>query len=101
MNYGEIIHSIYSEPAAIISYKDGQLKLMDINDKFIPEMWMNISREEFLSAATGDGFNDDNLKAMLSAVERCIATGQEQKVETRRHLMGLHKEQANPCGEET
>lgn len=87
MNYNEIIHSVYSEPAAIVIYRDGHLKLMDINDKFIPEMWMNISREEFLSAATGDGFNDDNLKAMRSAVERCIKTGQEQKVETWRHLI--------------
>lgn len=87
MNYGDIIHSVYSEPAAIISFKDGHLKLMDINDKFIPEMWMNISREEFLGAATGDGFNDDNLKAMINAVERCIKTGKEQQVETWRHLI--------------
>ena len=87
MNYGDIIHSVYSEPAAIISFKDGHLKLMDINDKFIPEMWMNISRDEFLSAAVGDGFNDDNLKAIISAAERCIKTGKEQQVETWRHLI--------------
>ena len=47
MEYGEILHSKFSEPAAVISYQNGYPILIDINDRFLEELWMNISKQEF------------------------------------------------------
>jgi signal transduction histidine kinase/CheY-like chemotaxis protein len=84
MNYDELINGRFSEPAAIHSYRDGKLKTLAINDRFIPELWMNIPREQFIESDINDSFDGNNLKLFLNAVEKCISTGEEQSVETWR-----------------
>lgn len=86
MDYGKIINTRFSEPAALFTYKDGMLKILDINDKFLPEHWMNISKEEFINKGTRKSFDEDNLRIFLNAVKRCIETGEEQEVETWRQM---------------
>ncbi len=85
-DYEEILNSRISEPAAILTYKDGLIRMIGLNDKFISEMWMNTSREEFLSANVARAFDDENLQIFTNAVKRCIDAGEDQTVETWRIL---------------
>ena len=84
MNYDELIGGRFSEPAAVLSYRDGKLKVLTINDRFIPEMWMNISRDQLFESDINNSFDENNLKLFINAIEKCITTGEEQSVETWR-----------------
>ncbi len=95
MSFDEILNSKVAEPAAIMSYRDGLVLIVDLNDMFISEMWMNTSKEEFLNANVPKAFDDDNLKVFTGAVKRCIETGEEQEVVTWRHLF------SDCCGVDT
>ncbi len=87
MEYKEIINSKFSEPAAILSYKDGLARLLEINDGFVSEHWTNTSKEEFLRLNTPETFDDENLRIFVNAVKKCIETGENQEIETWRHMV--------------
>ncbi len=84
MNYNDIINTKYSEPAAIICYKDGNVSIVEVNDKFIPELWMNVSSEDYIDAYPERVFDKENNRLFVDAVERCVNSGKEQIVETWR-----------------
>ena len=86
MDYSDLLNNKFSDAAAIIKYKDGIVRIADINDKFLKEHWMNVSKEEFLGPNLSKAFDEDNLRLFVSAVERCIKTGEEQTVETWRNM---------------
>ena len=86
MKYDDIINSRFSEPAAVISYKDGKIKLLEINESFIPELWMNVSKDEFINSALEKCFDEENLQVFTDAVKRCINSETEQTVETWRRM---------------
>ena len=86
MDYKSIINDRFSEPAAIISYVDGSITLIDVNDRFLPELWMNISKDELISTDPRRVFDDDNLRLFTNAVKKCAETRDEQTVETWRQL---------------
>ena len=86
MEFEELIHSKYSEPAAILKYSDGMLTVSDINEAFISELWMNVSKEEFIGPNLGKMFDEADLKFFTSAVKKCVDTGEDQTVETWRNL---------------
>ncbi|MCR4741155.1 MAG: response regulator [Lachnospiraceae bacterium] len=87
MKYEEIINNKYAEPAGLISYRDGTVKLLAINDRFLSEHWMNIAKEDLLNAELNKGFDEDNLNTFIKAVKSCVETGEEQEVETWRHMV--------------
>ncbi|MBR4573564.1 MAG: response regulator [Lachnospiraceae bacterium] len=95
MNYSEMINNRFSEPASVLSYKDGQVRLIDINEKFVAEHWVNTSKELFLETYTPSAFDDDNLRIFVNAAKNCMKTGKEQIVETWRHLV------SDCCGYDT
>ena len=86
MKYDDIINTRFSEPAAILSYKNGKLGLLEINEKFIPELWMNVSEEEFIKNALEKCFDEENLRVFANAIEKCINSQKEQSVETWRNM---------------
>ncbi|MCR5733765.1 MAG: response regulator [Lachnospiraceae bacterium] len=86
MDYKSIIQNRFSEAAAIIMYSGDDLKLIDINDRFIPEMWMNVSKEDFLKQDYKKSFDDDNRFIFKRALDKCADTGEEQEAETWRLL---------------
>ena len=53
MEFEELIHSKYSEPAAILNYSGGTVTISDVNEAFISELWMNVSKEEFIGPNLG------------------------------------------------
>ena len=92
MNYTEILKFPFSEPAAVLSYRNGELKLLGINDKYLPELWMNIDEADFMKSSIHDSFDDENLYVFTAAVRKCVETGEEQTCETWRSLV------SNCCG---
>ncbi|MBP5331895.1 MAG: hypothetical protein J6Y89_08605, partial [Lachnospiraceae bacterium] len=92
MKYDDILHSRFAEPAAIISYHNGAVYTLAVNKKFIPELWMNISEDDYINADIHASFDNENLDYYVKEVEKCISTGEEQIFETWRSLV------SNCCG---
>ena len=84
MENHDIINNRYSEPAAMLSFRDGEIRVLEINKGFLPEMWMNVPEKEFLEADIHRSFDDHNLKTFEKAVRKCAETGEAQEVETWR-----------------
>ncbi len=82
MKYTEIINNRFTEPAAIISCKKDEVRLLEINEKYLPELWMNIAKEDYIRAFPQKIFDEDNMDRFMSALKKCAETGQEQEVET-------------------
>ncbi len=87
MDYNSIIHNRFAEPAAIISYSGDSIRLLEVNDRYIPEMWMNVSVESFLNEDFQSSFDDDNLFILLRALNKVVTSGEEQETETWRSLI--------------
>ena len=87
MKYADIINTRFAEPAAVFSFRDGGIRLIEINEGFLSEMWMNIAREEFLREDPKNIFDEENLRTFLNAVRTCAETGEEQTVETWRRMV--------------
>lgn len=84
MDYKSIINTRFSEPAAILEYKDGSVSILDFNDKYLPELWMNVSEEEYKEAFPDKSFDEENKKHFIEGLETCIRTGEDQFLETWR-----------------
>ncbi|MBR6390142.1 MAG: response regulator [Lachnospiraceae bacterium] len=87
MDYNSIIHNRFAEPAAIISYSGDTIRLLEVNDRYIPEMWMNVSADSFLEKDFQSSFDDDNLFILLRALNKVVTSGEEQETETWRSLI--------------
>ncbi|MCR4596000.1 MAG: response regulator [Lachnospiraceae bacterium] len=87
MDYNSIIHNRFAEPAAIISYSGDSIRLLEVNDRYIPEMWMNASADSFLEKDFQSSFDDDNLFILLRALNKVVTSGEEQETETWRSLI--------------
>ncbi|MCR5324483.1 MAG: response regulator [Lachnospiraceae bacterium] len=92
MVYDEILNSKFAEPATVISYSGGEIKILAVNRKLLPELWMNISEQDYIEADIHDSFDDENLNIYIKAIEKCISTDEEQECETWRSLV------SNCCG---
>ncbi len=89
MKYEEIINSRFAEPAAVIGYKDGNVRIVEINEKFLPELWMNVSVEEYVNSALDKIFDKENLEKFINAIKKCVETGEEQEVESWRRVFSV------------
>ena len=92
MKYEEIIDTKFSEPALILSYRDGQMEVVGVNSRYIPELWMNVSKDDFIRAYPEKTFDENNMRVFVNAVKKCVDTGEEQTVETWREVF------SNCCG---
>ncbi|MCR5596090.1 MAG: response regulator [Lachnospiraceae bacterium] len=92
MKYDDILYSRFLGPAAIISYKNDLISILDINNKYIPELWMNIAKDEYVHADLHKIFDDENMQVFSYAVKKCVTTGEEQEAETWRSVF------SNCCG---
>ena len=87
MDYNKFIDTKFADPAAVLSYKDGIVRLLDLNEKFISEHWANTTKDIFISSYTPKSFDEENLRRFTVAVKKCIETGEEQEVETWRQMI--------------
>ncbi|MCR4922759.1 MAG: response regulator [Lachnospiraceae bacterium] len=86
MKYEDILQSRFSGPAGIIAVKGNSFRVVDINEKYLSELWMNIDKRDYLDADISNSFDQDNFHLYMNAVKKCIATEEEQVVETWRAL---------------
>ncbi|MBQ7678086.1 MAG: response regulator [Lachnospiraceae bacterium] len=86
MTYQDIINSRFSEPAAILSYRDDAVRILYINDKFLPEHWMNVAEEDYIASYPHKTFDEENMRIYMDAIKRCAASGKEQIAETWRSV---------------
>ena len=92
MDYRDIIDSKFSEAAALVLYKNDTVELMEFNEKFLPELQMNVAKEDYMKAYPQDCFDEENLQMYLTAIQSCVGSGKEQVVETWREVS------SNCCG---
>ncbi|MBO4505680.1 MAG: response regulator [Lachnospiraceae bacterium] len=90
--FDDIIFSKFCGPAAVIEYRNGEVNIVAINDKYLEVLKLNIDRQVYLDTRLQDRLDDGNLQVYLNAVKKCIATGEDQKCETRRKMV------ENCCG---
>ncbi|MCR5502533.1 MAG: response regulator [Lachnospiraceae bacterium] len=81
MDYQTILNSEFAEPAALIALNEGGARFVDINDRFLNEMQMNIAKEEFLKNDFSANFDEENLKNFLYVLKRCAETKEEKTTE--------------------
>lgn len=86
MKYDEIINSRFSEPAAVIGYKDGNIRIVAINEKFLPELWMNVPAEDYINSSEEKLIDEENRQIFIRALKKCVDTGEEQTVESWRSI---------------
>ncbi|MBO7335076.1 MAG: hypothetical protein J6U67_09265, partial [Lachnospiraceae bacterium] len=92
MTYDEIIFNRFAGPAIILQYDGETVINLKFNDKYLPELGMNIAEEDYLNADPLDAFGDADKAVYLSALHRCVQTGNDTTCETWRKLM------SNCCG---
>ena len=92
MDYKEIINSKFCEPAALYLYKDGEVSLLDINDKYLPEIKMNVAKQDYINAPLDKCFDENSLRVFIEAVKRCADLGKDQAIDTVRLMF------SNCCG---
>lgn len=85
--FEDILNNKFADAADVLSYSNGTVKTLEMNDKFLPELWMNISEEDYFKAEIHNIFDDDNLDIFIKTIEKCIRTGEEQTCETWRSLV--------------
>ena len=90
--FDDIIFSKFCGPAAVIEYRNGEVNIVAINNKYLEVLKLNIDRQVYLDTRLQDRLDDGNLQVYLNAVKKCIATGEDQKCETRRKMV------ENCCG---
>ena len=64
--FDDVIYSKFSGPAAVIEFKDGRVSIVSINDKYLPEIGLNIDREEYLQTDLQDRLDEGNLQVYLN-----------------------------------
>nr|MCR5106584.1 hypothetical protein [Lachnospiraceae bacterium] len=94
MKYDDILQNRFLGPGAVIEYKADRIILVDINEKFLSELWMNIAKSDYVRAALDESFDSENLQIFTKTVKKCIETGEEQECETWRSMV------SNCCGED-
>ncbi|MBO7600756.1 MAG: response regulator [Lachnospiraceae bacterium] len=92
MTYDEIIFNRFAGPAIILQYDGETVINLKFNDKYLPELGMNIAEEDYLNADPLSAFGDADKAVYLSALHRCVQTGNDTTCETWRKLM------SNCCG---
>ncbi len=72
--------------AAIVTYEDGIVELMRINEKYVKELGMNLTEKEILAANFLDNLNQENRNIYLKAIKKAITSGEEETCETWRTI---------------
>ena len=93
MNYSEIINTRFSEPAAIHLFKNDTVETIDVNERYIREMWMNIPLADFHKDEIIKSLDDNNQALFFDAVKECALSGENRESETWRNVS------SDCCGE--
>ena len=79
-----LIFSDFVGPAAIFYYSGGKTETVRVNEKYLREVGMNMTAEEMIRSDLLCGMDESDRETYVRALERAIATGEEQTCDTRR-----------------
>ena len=94
MDFSELMNSRFGEPSIILSVSGDKITPIDINDRFLPELGMNLDKTDYLSRDYLDAFTTDSVSTYKNAVREVCSGTEEIRLETWRRLV------SNCCGEE-
>ncbi|MCR5829022.1 MAG: response regulator [Lachnospiraceae bacterium] len=94
MNFNDLMNSRFGEPAIILSVVDDKISPVDINNRFLNELGMNLDKNDYLSRDYLEGFTADSLATYKKAINDVCKGSDEIRFETWRRLV------SNCCGEE-
>ena len=89
-----LVFSRYAGPAAILEYREGQVEILRVNEKYVLELGMNQTEKELIESDLLTVFDEDNRRIYLEMLDKTAATGEEQECETWRTLT------SSCCGKE-
>lgn len=70
--------------AAIFTLQNGQLEILRVNQKYLKELGMCMSEKEILLSDPWEHFDAENRAVFEQALQRAIASGEEEECETWR-----------------
>ena len=94
-SYETLIFSQYVGPAAVFSYEKGNVEILRVNPKYVKEMGMGLTVDDYLRSHPWDNFSWDSRRIYEDTILRAIATGKEQTCETWRRFY------SDCCGNES
>ena len=86
LTYDEMIFNKFSGPAVIFSFNGTDIKILKINNKYLPELGMNIDEDDFIGRDYLQCFDGPNKEEFILAVKRCIKSKDEATTDTWRKL---------------
>lgn len=89
-----LIFSNYVGGAAIFEYRDGQVEVLRVNQKYLQEIGMNLSEKDLIDDDPMRFFDENNKQIYIKMLERAIQTGEEEECETWRNIS------SSCCGDE-
>lgn len=89
-----LIFSNYVGGAAIFAFKNGRIEILRVNKKYLQELGMNLSEQDVIGSDPWQSMDETNAQMYLAAIQRAIADGEEEEVETWRSMA------STCCGEE-
>ena len=76
MDFSELMKNRFGEPAIILSVTGEKILPVDINGRFLPEMGMNLDKNDYLSHDYLEAFTTDSLAAFKKAIaDVCAGSG--------------------------
>lgn len=89
-----LIFSNYVGGAAIFEYRDGQVEVLRVNQKYLQELGMNLSEKDLVDEDPMRFFDEGNKRVYFNTLERAMKTGEEEECETWRDIS------SSCCGDE-
>ena len=81
-----LIFSNFVGAAALFTYQEGKTEILRVNEKYTRELAMNLSAEEVVGIDPRQGLNENNWDIYEAAIQKAIASGDEETCETWRNL---------------
>lgn len=89
-----LIFSNYVGGAAIFEYREGQVEVLRVNQKYLQEIGMNLLEKDLIDEDPMRFFDENNKKVYFKMLERATQTGDEEECETWRDFS------SSCCGDE-
>lgn len=93
-SYETLIFSQYVGPAAVFSYENGTVEILRVNPKYVKEIGVNLSEEDYLRTNPWDRLSEHSRRIFEDTIRRAISSGEEEDCETWRRFY------SDCCGEE-
>ena len=81
-----LIFSHFVGPAALFTYHAGKLDVLRVNDKYVQEIGLSLTPQDFIHANSWDNHDVKNRKKYEAVIQEAISSGEEEVCETWRHF---------------